>query len=105
MSAAEPAPLFAALGDPTRLALLARLCDEGPQSASRLAREATVTRQAVAKHLRVLADAGLIRGERRGREQVWALDGDRLGEARRYLDRVSARWDAALERLRALVEE
>ena len=64
-----------------------------------------MTRQAVTKHLNVLADAGLVRGFRRGREHVWELRPDQLEEARRVLDLISRRWDEALERLRALVEE
>jgi DNA-binding transcriptional ArsR family regulator len=102
--AGDPAPLFAALGDPTRLRLVTRLATEGPQSITRLAREAPVTRQAVSKHLRALAAAGVVRGRRAGRESVWELQPDRLEEARRHLDVISRQWDAAIERLRALVE-
>ena len=102
--AGASAHLFAALGDPTRLAVLARLCRDGPTSIARLTAGSTVTRQAVAKHLRVLARAGLVRGRRRGRESIWQLDPRRLELARRYLDVVSQRWDETLERLRATVE-
>ncbi|HEU4539024.1 MAG TPA: metalloregulator ArsR/SmtB family transcription factor [Polyangiaceae bacterium] len=98
------APVFAALGDATRLGLVARLCAGGPASIVRLSEGAGVTRQAVAKHLRVLEGAGLVRGERRGRENVWRLEPRRLEEARRSLDRISAQWDDALDRLKALVE-
>ena len=101
----DAAPLFAALGDPTRLALLARLSSGGPGSIARLSEHAEVSRQAVTKHLHVLADAGLVRGSRRGREHVWALEPRRLSDAREHLDRIGAQWDAALERLRDLVEE
>ncbi|HVY44431.1 MAG TPA: metalloregulator ArsR/SmtB family transcription factor, partial [Minicystis sp.] len=66
--------MFAALGDATRLAVVARLCDGGPASIARLAEGATVTRQAVTKHLRVLEQAGLVRSERAGRETVWELE-------------------------------
>lgn len=69
-----------------------------------LTADADVTRQAVAKHLRVLADAGLVRGRREGRESVWEIEPERLQVARRSLDLISARWDAAIDRLRALVE-
>jgi DNA-binding transcriptional ArsR family regulator len=100
----EAAPVFAALGDQTRLRLVARLCREGPLSISRLSDGAGVTRQAVAKHLRVLADAGLARGSRRGREQLWQLEAAPLDEARRSLERISQRWDEALGRLKAAVE-
>jgi DNA-binding transcriptional ArsR family regulator len=99
------APLFAALGDRTRLALVARLGSEGPLSISRLTEGSAVTRQAVSKHLRVLARAGLARGTRKGRETLWRLDSERLAEARRSLERIGARWDDALARLKKAVEE
>jgi DNA-binding transcriptional ArsR family regulator len=98
------APVFAALGDPTRLRLVARLGSEGPLSVARLTDGADVTRQAVSKHLRVLAGAGLARGVRRGREQVWQLRPDPLAEARLSLERIARRWDEALSRLQAFVE-
>lgn len=98
------APIFAALGDETRLRLVARLCADGPMSIARLSDGAGVTRQAITKHLHVLAEAGLVRGERHGRESVWELEPQRLEEARRCLDRISQQWDEALGRLKALVE-
>ena len=98
------APLFAALGDETRLRLGSRLCDDGPMSITRLTAGSKVTRQAITKHLRVMADAGLVRSSRRGRESVWRLDHRRLEDARRYLDLISRRWDDALGRLREFVE-
>lgn len=98
------AAVFAALGDPTRLRVVARLCAEGPLSIARLTAGSKVTRQAIAKHLAVLARAGLLRGHRRGRERLWEVEPDRLEMARAYLDRVSKRWDDTLERLRAAVE-
>ncbi len=99
------APVFAALGDANRLALVARLCEGGPGSISRLARGGTITRQAVTKHLHVLAGAGLVHDARQGRERIWELRPDRLAEARRSIDEISRWWDEALERLRAFVEE
>jgi DNA-binding transcriptional ArsR family regulator len=102
---AEAAPLFAALGDETRLGILSRLCAGGPQSIAGLTAGAAVSRQAVTKHLDVLAGAGLVRGARRGRERVWAVEPARLDEARGYLAEISKGWDEALERLRRLVEE
>jgi DNA-binding transcriptional ArsR family regulator len=99
------APVFAALGDETRLALVARLCAGGPQSISRLTSGSAVTRQAITKHLDVLAGAGLVRDAWRGRERIWQLDPDRLDEAGRYLERISKRWDEALARLKKYVEE
>jgi len=93
------APIFAALGDETRLGIVARLCAGGPQSIARLTAGSAVTRQAVTKHLLVLADAGLVRSERRGRESRWALEPERLEVARRYLDHVSDQWRRRLEAL------
>ena len=98
------APLFAALGDATRLRLVARLCEGGPLSISQLTAGTQVTRQAVTKHLVVLADAGLVSGIRRGREKLWRLQPERLEETRRYLDLISREWDRALARLKVLVE-
>jgi DNA-binding transcriptional ArsR family regulator len=98
------APVFAALGDETRLALVARLSSGGPQSISKLTSGSRVTRQAITKHLAILADAGLVRDARRGRERIWDLDTERLEEARRYLDVISRRWDEALGRLKDFVE-
>lgn len=100
----DAAPLFAALGDDTRLAIVARLCESGPQSITRLTEGARVSRQAITKHLHALEDAGMVRGNREGREQVWELQPRRLAVARAYLDQISERWDDAIERLRVLVE-
>src|SRR5438477_6107647 len=86
------APVFAALGDQTRLRLVARLCVGGPMSIARLTEGAAVSRQAVTKHLRVLAGAGLAHSSRLGRERVWELEPQRLDAARRCLDRISAQW-------------
>ncbi len=102
---AEAAPVFASLGDATRLRIVARLCDEGPLSITRLTEGAGVSRQAITKHLRALEGAGLVRGNRDGRERRWELRTARLTEVRRHLERISAQWDTALERLRAMVEE
>ena len=99
------APLFAALGDRTRLALVIRLGVTGPLSIARLAAGSAVSRQAITKHLQVLDDAGLVRSARQGRERIWQVETDRLEDARRLLDQVSSQWDDALGRLRMLVEE
>jgi DNA-binding transcriptional ArsR family regulator len=101
---ARTAPVFAALGDETRLHIVARLSSEGPLSITRLTEDADVTRQAVSKHLGVLEEAGLVKGRRAGRERVFELERLRLDQARRQLDAVSAEWDRAIERLRAMVE-
>jgi DNA-binding transcriptional ArsR family regulator len=98
------APLFAALGDATRLHVVSRLSGEGPLSITQLTEGSDVTRQAVTKHLNVLANAGLVRDSWHGRERVWELTPRQLEEARRALDAISERWDHALERLRAMVE-
>jgi DNA-binding transcriptional ArsR family regulator len=107
-SAARPlrdsAPVFAALGDETRLRLVSRLCEQGPLSIAKLTEGTDVTRQAITKHLHVLADAGLVRGTREGRENVWELAPRRLEEARRCLDIISKQWDAALGRLETFLE-
>lgn len=98
-------PVFAALGDPTRFALLRTLCTRGPASITRLSENAGVTRQAITKHLRVLADVGLVQGERKGRAHVWAFRPRRLNEAKRALDEISRGWDAALARLARFIED
>ena len=101
----QAVPVFAALGDATRLSLLGRLSDEGPLSITRLSEGTGVTRQAITKHLNALGEAGLVRDARRGRQRVFELDAKRLEKAQRYLDQISAQWDAALDRLRAFVED
>jgi DNA-binding transcriptional ArsR family regulator len=95
--------VFAALGDETRLRLVARLCEGGPASIARLTARSKITRQAIAKHLRVMEKSGLVRCTRQGREAIWQLEQPGIEEARRYLDGVSARWDDALLRLRKFV--
>ena len=99
------APIFAALGDETRLRLLARLCREGPQSITSLAAESAISRQAVTKHLRRMEDAGILRATRAGRESVWQVDPASLDEAGQYLRAISDQWDAALARLKRFVED
>jgi DNA-binding transcriptional ArsR family regulator len=101
---AGAAPVFAALGDETRLGLVARLCTGGPMPIARLTAGMGVTRQAVTKHLHVLAGAGLARGTRVGRDHIWEIEPARLDEARRWLDHIEGQWDEALRRLKAAVE-
>ena len=98
------APLFAALGDETRLRLVARLCDAGPMSIARLTEGFPITRQAITKHLRLMEGAGLVHSAQSGRESVWQLDPKRLDDARRYLHEISTGWDHALARLKRFVE-
>lgn len=102
---AGSAPVFAALGDETRLQVVSRLCNEGPLSIVRLSSNTGVSRQAVSKHLRVLEDAGLVRSSKEGRENVYTLEPRALIEAKRWLDTISLEWDHTLERLRAFVED
>jgi len=98
------APVFAALGDPTRLRLVAVLCAGGALSTAQLTAGTAITRQAVTKHLEVLADAGLVRDVRQGRERLWELEPSRIDEARCALDAISQQWDQALARLKQVVE-
>ena len=99
------APVFAALGDETRLALVARLCRGQPHSISQLTEGTNLTRQAITKHLRVLEDVGIVRGIRHGRESLFQFDPEPVMGLKEYLDLVSAQWDAALARLQAFVEK
>lgn len=99
------APIFAALGDETRLRLISRLCDEGPLSITELSVGFDVTRQAITKHLYTMADAGLLRSRREGRESLWEVRPERLEDARHSLELISKQWDHSLARLKKLVEE
>jgi DNA-binding transcriptional ArsR family regulator len=98
------APVFAALGDETRLGIVTRLCTEGPLSITRLTVGGGVTRQAVTKHLHVLAEAGLAHSSQVGRERIWELEPRPLLTARECLGQISAQWDEALARLQRFVE-
>lgn len=103
-AALQAAPMFAALGDPTRLTLVRRLAADGPLSITRLSEGSGMTRQAITRHLQALGTVGLVRDSYEGREHLYSLDLKRLEVARRYLDQVSAQWDAAAARLKAFVE-
>lgn len=105
MKLAGAAPVFAALGDETRLRIVGRLCAGGPASIARLTDGTDVSRQAITKHLHALEEAGLVRSSREGRERRWELRTARLEEARRHLDAISRQWDSAVDRLRAMVED
>jgi DNA-binding transcriptional ArsR family regulator len=102
---AASAPVFSALGDANRLRIIVRLCDLGPSSTSQVTRVIPVTRQAASKHLQLLESAGLVTSRRRGRERVWTVRTEPLARASDYLTQLSRRWDAAVNRLRAYVEE
>jgi DNA-binding transcriptional ArsR family regulator len=104
-AATPQAPAFAALGDQTRLALVAKLSDGQRYSISRLSRGSRMTRQAITKHLRVLENVGIVRSVRRGRENLFVFDPRPIADMKDYLDHVSAQWDQALARLKSFVEE
>jgi DNA-binding transcriptional ArsR family regulator len=98
------APVFAALGDATRLRLVTVLCAGSALSIAQLTAGTAISRQAVTKHLQVLADAGLVHDLRLGRERLWEFTPARLDEARQALDAISAQWGEALARLQRFVE-
>ena|SRR5438552_9882910 len=98
------APLFAALGDETRLRIVAQLCHLGPLSIVRLTEGTQVSRQAVTKHLLALQGVGLVRSGRAGRERRWELRPQPLTEAQGYLTQISSQWDSALARLKQMME-
>ena len=100
----DPAPVFAALGDRTRLSLLAELSDGQTRSIAGLSAKSKLTRQAITKHLRVLENAGLVSSTRVGRESQFAFRPEPIAQARSYLDDVSAQWGEALSRLKSFVE-
>jgi len=104
-AALDPAPIFAALGDRTRLALLSKLGDGQARSIAALSIDTALTRQAITKHLHVLQEAGLVASLRVGRESRFAARRETIDEARAYLDGVSRQWDDVLGRLRAFVED
>ena len=99
------APVFAALGDETRLALVAKLCEGSPRSIAELTGDTALTRQAVTKHLQTLEGAGLVRSLHVGRENLFEFVPEPVKAMRDYLELVSTRWDEALGRLRDFVEK
>lgn len=98
------ASIFAALGDETRLSVLARLAGGEPRSITELTQGTKLTRQAVTKHLKVLEDVGVVRAAKVGRESQFALEPKAIDDARAYLEQVSRQWDDALARLKSFVE-
>src|SRR5258707_14879159 len=98
------APLFAALGDEMRLRLVAALCVGGAMSITQLTSGMDISRQAITKHLGVLAAAGLVRDVKVGRERLWEFEPTQLDEARRSLELIGQQWDHALARLKLAVE-
>ena len=103
-SARAKAAVFAALGDETRLSLLARLCDGQRYSIAELTDGTKLTRQAVTKHLRVLERVRIVHGMREGRESLFQFDPQPVIEMKDYLEQVSKQWDSALVRLKSFVE-
>jgi DNA-binding transcriptional ArsR family regulator len=106
----DHALVFAALGDETRLALVAKLSDGRRYSISQLSNAqpsgvSKLTRQAITKHLRVLERARIVHGIRAGRESLFELDQKPLGDLRKYLNLVSEQWNEALGRLKSFVEK
>jgi DNA-binding transcriptional ArsR family regulator len=97
-------PVFAALGDETRLRIVAALCAGGALSIAQLTAGTAITRQAVTKHLHVLAGAGLVHDIKQGRERLWEFEPSKMDAARRLLDAISHQWDLRLARLKAYVE-
>jgi DNA-binding transcriptional ArsR family regulator len=98
------APVFAALGDETRLSLIAKLCGGQLYSISQLTQGSRLTRQAITKHLRMLENAGIVRSVRSGRESLFEFDPAPIEKIKKYLDLVSGQWDQALSRLKSFVE-
>ena len=103
--AAAKAQVFDALGDPNRLRIVTRLCDGGPCSTSQFTQVIPVSRQAATKHLLLLEAVGLVSSERQGRERIWRIEPKPLSDASDYLTALSMRWDEAIDRLRAFVED
>lgn len=100
----DPVPVFAALGDRTRLSLMEKLSDGRPRSIARLSEGTTLTRQAIRKHLGVLEDVGLVASARHGRESRYELRPESIDSVAEYLEGVRRQWADALQRLRAHVE-
>jgi DNA-binding transcriptional ArsR family regulator len=99
------APVFAALGDATRLWLVAKLSRGRPYSISRLTRGSKLTRQSITKHLRVLENVGIVHSVRAGRESLFQLDPQPFQGMKDYLDFVSGQWAQSLSRLKSFVED
>ena len=98
------APVFAALGDETRLSLVAKLCGGQPYSISQLTQGSKLTRQAITKHLRVLESVGIVHSLQAGRESRFEFDPEPIEETKKYLDFVSQQRNNVLSRLKSFVE-
>lgn len=97
--------IFAALGDATRLSLVAKLCTGQRRSICELTRGSKLTRQGITKHLGVLQRAGMVRSVHSGRESLFELELEPIADIQKYLDYVSEQWDQALSRLKTFVED
>lgn|GEM_PF-259011 len=100
----KTAPMFAALGDPIHLTMVALLSANGSLPTILLKQATSVSRQAVTKHLRMLEETGIVTSQRVGRNRLWQIETQQLREIRGDLDRISDQWDTTLERLRRFVE-
>jgi DNA-binding transcriptional ArsR family regulator len=98
------ARVFAALGDPTRLKLIALLCAGGAFSIAQLTAGTDISRQGVTKHLHVLAEAGVVRDVKVGRERLWHLEPAGIEEAKRTLEVIGRQWETALGKLKRFAE-
>jgi DNA-binding transcriptional ArsR family regulator len=98
------APVFAALGDETRLSLIAKLCGGEPRSIAQLTEDSRLSRQAITKHLRVLEKAAIVHSVRSGRESRFEFDPTPIDDLKKYLDDISTQWDEALSKLKSFVE-
>lgn len=104
MTGASVDSVFAALGDPTRRQLVESLA-VAPATATGLARELPISRQAVAKHLGMLRDSHLVSAERRGRETRYFLRPETLGSVSCWVEEVGAEWNNRLTRLEHLMAD
>ena len=103
-SSEKLAGVFAALGDPTRLKIVAALCSGGAYSIAQITASTEISRQGVTKHLQVLSGAGVVRDMKMGRERLWQLDPAQIQEAQRTLEIIGKEWDVALAKLKAFAE-
>ena len=103
-AATNLASVFFALGDKTRLQLIAVLCAGGAFSIAQLTANTDVSRQAVTRHLQMLADAGLVKDLKIGRERLWQFEPAAMEEARHSLEMIGRQWEQTLGRLKASLE-
>ncbi len=101
---AKRARLFSALGDSTRLKLIASLERGEKRSITQLTEGFKLSRQAITKHLRQLEDAGIVSGEKLGRESLYQLEVESLSEVRQMIESIEKQWQQALRRLKSAVE-